>query len=133
MADRLHNRYHLKHYRKDLRNYGTSAEAVLWNSLKCRALDGRKFRRQHSIQNMIVDFFCYSEKLIIELDGDLHYTDAGLTKDGKRDNVLNNLGFTVLRFENDEVLIDLDAVLKRIWDAFSIHPKTPNFFSSKYT
>jgi very-short-patch-repair endonuclease len=65
----LFNRKSLKFYRSSLRNKSTSAEAELWKVLKSKRLIGRKFRRQHSIGNYIVDFFCASEKLVIELDG----------------------------------------------------------------
>ena len=68
----LFNRKGLKSFRSFLRNKSTSAEAALWNILKPKQLDGRKFRRQYSIGNYIVDFCCPSEKLIIELDGDPH-------------------------------------------------------------
>ena len=68
----LFNRKGLKSYRSSLRNRSTSAEAVLWDILKSKNLDGRKFRRQYSIGSYIVDFCCPSEKLIIELDGDPH-------------------------------------------------------------
>jgi len=66
------NRKYLKSFRSSLRNKSTSAEAVLWNILKSKNLNGRKFRRQHSIGNYIVDFYCASEKLVIELDGNPH-------------------------------------------------------------
>lgn len=65
----LFNRKGLKSFRSALRNRSTSAEAALWNILKSRNIDGRKFRRQYSIDNYIVDFCCPLEKLIIELDG----------------------------------------------------------------
>jgi hypothetical protein len=68
----LFNRKSLKFFRSSLRNKSTSAEAVLWNILKSKKLNARKFRRQHSIGNYIVDFFCASEKLVIELDGNPH-------------------------------------------------------------
>jgi very-short-patch-repair endonuclease len=68
----LFNRKSLKFFRSSLRNKSTSAEAVLWNILKSKKLNARKFRRQHSIGNYIVDFFCASEKLVIELDGSPH-------------------------------------------------------------
>ena len=68
----LFNRKSLKSFRSSLRNRSSSAEAALWNILKSRNLDGRKFRRQYSIGNYIVDFCCPSEKLIIELDGAPH-------------------------------------------------------------
>jgi very-short-patch-repair endonuclease len=65
----LFNRKNTKAFRSSLRNRSTSAEAALWNILKSKNLDGRKFRRQYSIDKYIVDFICPSEKLIIELDG----------------------------------------------------------------
>jgi very-short-patch-repair endonuclease len=68
----LFNRKSLKFFRSSLRNKSTSAEAELWNILKSKKLNARKFRRQHSIGNYIVDFFCASEKLVIELDGNPH-------------------------------------------------------------
>jgi very-short-patch-repair endonuclease len=63
-------------------------------------LDGRKFRRQYSIGSYIAGFCCPSEKLIIELDGDLHGEYHKIQKDKNRDSYLSGLGFTVLRFEN---------------------------------
>jgi very-short-patch-repair endonuclease len=68
----LFNRKSLKFFRSSLRNKSTSAQAVLWNILKSKKLNARKFRRQQSIGNYIVDFFCASEKLVIELDGNPH-------------------------------------------------------------
>ena len=64
-----HNLSYFKEARKILRNNSTSAEATLWNILKNSQLDGRKFQRQHSIENFVVDFYCSAEKLIVELDG----------------------------------------------------------------
>jgi len=68
----LFNRKSLKFFRSSLRNKSTTAEVELWNILKSKKLNARKFRRQHSIGNYIVDFFCASEKLVIELDGNPH-------------------------------------------------------------
>ena len=96
----LFNRKDLKSFRSSLRNRSTSAEAALWDMLKSKKLDGRKFRRQYSIGNYIVDFCCPSEKLIIELDGDPHGEYHKIQKDENRDKYLESLGFTVLRFEN---------------------------------
>jgi len=96
----LFNRKSLKFFRSTLRNKSTSAEAALWNILKSKKLDLRKFRRQHSIGNYIVDFFCASEKLIIELDGNPHGAYHKIEKDENRDKYLEGFGFTVLRFEN---------------------------------
>jgi very-short-patch-repair endonuclease len=102
----LFNRKGLKSFRSSLRNRSTSAEAALWNILKSRNFEGRKFRRQYSIDNYIVDFCCPSEKLIIELDGAPHGEYHRIQKDEIRDKYIENLGFTVIRFENKVVFQD---------------------------
>jgi very-short-patch-repair endonuclease len=94
------NRKGLKIFRSSLRNRSTSAEAALWNILKSRNLDGRKFRRQYSIGCYIVDFCCPSEKLIIELDGAPHGEYHRIQKDENRDKYIESLGFSIIRFEN---------------------------------
>ena len=119
--DRLHNRKELKARRKHLRNNGTSAEATLWTLLSNKQLEGRKFRRQHSIKNYIVDFYCPSEKLIIELDGDIHFSEAGLEYDQKRDSELRELGFKIIQIENEDVFLATMAVLDKIKSCFD-HP-----------
>ncbi|HZG01115.1 MAG TPA: endonuclease domain-containing protein, partial [Chitinophagales bacterium] len=91
---------HLKQQRKALRNEPTPAEYKLWFSLRQQKLDGRSFRRQTSIENYIVDFYCHSEKLVIELDGHGHFELEGQLRDEQRDMRLRELGYTVLRFEN---------------------------------
>jgi len=96
----LFNRKGLKSFRSSLRNRSTSAEAALWEMLKSRKPDGRKFRRQCSIGYYIVDFCCPSEKLIIELDGYPHGEYHKIQEDEIRDNYLEGFGFTVLKFEN---------------------------------
>ncbi len=68
----IHNIKYLEVLRKDLRNNLTPAEATLWKYLQHSKLDSRKFRRQHSVNNYIIDFYCPSEKLGIELDGNIH-------------------------------------------------------------
>lgn len=119
--DRLHNRKELKERRKHLRNNGTSAEATLWTLLSKKQLDGRKFRRQHSIKNYIVDFYCPSEKLIVELDGDVHFSGAGFESDQKRDSELRKLGFKIIRIENGDVFLATMSVLDKIKSCFD-HP-----------
>ncbi len=114
----LFNRKRLKPFRSFLRNNSTSAEAVLWSKLKSKNLDGRKFRRQHSIGKYIVDFCCPSEKLIIELDGDPHGDPVRVWNDAIRDKYLEELGFTVLRFENRFVFQEPEFVLNEIKKLF---------------
>ena len=95
----LFNRKSLKLFRSSLRNNSTSAEAVLWDMLKSKNIDGRKFRRQHSIGNYIADFCCTSEKLVIELDGNPHSEYHKIEEDKKRDQYLESLGFSILRLK----------------------------------
>lgn len=118
MKKRIHNKKVLEPFRKDLRNHGTSAEAFLWQYLQHRKLEGRKFRRQHSIANFIVDFYCPGEKLIIELDGQVHFNPVAQEKDRKRTEILKSFGFKVIRFENRMVFDHLDVVLQGIKDNF---------------
>jgi hypothetical protein len=80
----LFNRKSLKFFRSTLRNKSISAEAVLWNILKSKKLNARKFRRQQSIGNYKVEFFCASEKLVIELDGNPHGEYQSTTPAGIR-------------------------------------------------
>ena len=110
----INNRPELREFRKDLRNNSTSAEATLWLSLKRKQLDGRKFRRQFSVENYIIDFYCPSEKLAIELDGAGHFTSSGAEYDEERTKVLNTHGINVIRFENVEVFERLESVIDDI-------------------
>lgn len=118
MKRQIHNRKEIEVYRKSLRNNATSAEAFLWNFLKGSKLEGRKFRRQHSIERYIVDFYCPSEKLIVELDGQVHMNTSAEEYDRKREQELKDLGFTIIRFENKMVFDFLPSVLKDIKDHF---------------
>jgi very-short-patch-repair endonuclease len=113
----MHNKKILKEYRKDLRNNGTSAEAFLWTQLSSSKIEGRKFRRQHSIGNYTVDFFCRSERLIIELDGEVHLNATAEEKDQRRTEFLENLDYKVIRFENKMVFDNLQSVLLEIKDS----------------
>ncbi len=115
---RIHNKKELISRRKGLRKNLTPAEAFLWTYLKAKKLGGKRFQKQHSIDYYIVDFYCASEKLIIELDGEVHMNAAAAEKDFKRDNDLEALGFTVLRFENKMVFENLSSVLREIKDNF---------------
>ncbi|MFD2725715.1 endonuclease domain-containing protein [Hyunsoonleella rubra] len=111
---KIHNHKYLEERRKELRKNLTSAEATLWKSLQRKQLNGRKFRRQHSIEHFIVDFYCPSEKLIIELDGAVHFDFAQANYDLERTRRLEELGFKVIRFENKSVFENLPIVLNEI-------------------
>lgn len=114
----MHNKKKLENFRKELRNNATPAEASLWKYLSKSKLEERKFRRQHSINNYIVDFFCPSERLIIELDGEGHLTTNGEEKDEIRTGYLESLDYRIIRFENKMVFENLSSVLMEIKDNF---------------
>ena len=114
MEKNIHNRKYLENWRKKLRNNSTSAEATLWKSLQRKKLMGRKFRRQHSIFNYIVDFYCPSEKLIIELEGAGHFNISQQNYDLERTDKLELVGFKGIRFENKIVFEDIELLLAEI-------------------
>ena len=116
--NQVNNISYLKDRRKGLRNNLTPAEATLWNELKGSKLADRKFRRQHSIGNYIVDFYCPSEKLIVELDGEVHNDAMQSAYDYDRDESLKALGNRIIRFENKLVFKDMEGVLRVIADNF---------------
>jgi very-short-patch-repair endonuclease len=93
----------------------TPAEKVLWNALRRKQLDGLKFRRQIALGPYILDFICSEKRIIVEVDGDIH--DGQIDYDAWRTERLEQYGYRVLRFRNDEVLNRLDTVLARIREA----------------
>ena len=102
----------MKHIAQDLRRNQTDAERLLWARLRDRRFHGFKFRRQTALGPYIVDFACLEPKLVIEVDGGQHAEQA--PKDAARTGYLEALGYRVIRFWNDEVLRELDAVLEEI-------------------
>lgn len=106
-----------KKVRQQLRNEPTPWEHILWQSLKGKQLGGYKFRRQHGIENYIVDFFCPIVKLIVELDGGGHYDKSQKEKDIRRDEVLTNWGYTIIRIRNNEIDQNLEGVLEYILES----------------
>jgi len=123
--DDIHNLPHLAEFRKELRGTMTPAEASLWRMLKNSQFEGRKFRRQHSVGNYILDFYCPSEKLAIELDGSRHFSGEGAAKDRERKAFLESKEIRVIRFENERVFQDLDWVQDVIRDNFRFGPEAP--------
>ena len=116
----------IKEITRKLRSNSTPAEIKLWKYLRRRQQGGRRFLRQHaiiydSIGNehffYVPDFYCSKEKLAIELDGKIH--DFTKEKDSKRDEILNNLGITVLRIKNED-LKDIEEVLVNIKQEFNM-------------
>jgi len=100
-----------------LRQQLTLAETILWAALKGRQLNGLKFRCQHPVGRFIVDFYCPSRKLVIEIDGGSHVQQKAY--DQARTEHLESFGYRVLRFQNEEVLNNLATVLSRIAEATS--------------
>ena len=117
-AYHIHNLKQFEGRRKRLRRKLTVAEATLWALLKSKTLDGRKFRRQHGVGKYVLDFYCPSERLAIELDGEQHFTDEGMEYDQDRTDYLNTYNIKVIRFENDEVFHSPEGVLAEIKSNF---------------
>lgn len=107
----------LKQPSRDLRNNMTDAELLLWKRLRRKQVHGLQFYRQKPILNYIVDFYCPSANLVIECDGGQHFTDDGLEADRVRDEALVGLGLIVLRFDNRQILNEIDGVVEVISDA----------------
>lgn len=101
-------------FAKEQRLEPTPAEAVLWAALRNRQVAGAKFRRQHVIDRYVVDFVCLAARLVVEVDGAVHDLPEQKAWDAFRSTVLVQLGFEVIRFRNDDVLLSLPAVLETI-------------------
>jgi very-short-patch-repair endonuclease len=112
--EQINNRPYLKEKRRELRGRLTPAEAKLWKLIQNGKLEGIKFRRQHSLGNYIVDFYCPKYLLVIELDGQIHFNPVNEEYDIKRTDYINSLGIKVLRFENKEVFEKTEFVLEEI-------------------
>ncbi len=105
----------LKQASRDLRNNMTDAEKLLWSRLRNKQILGLQFYRQKPILNFIVDFYCPAVNLVIECDGSQHFTEDGLEADRVRDEALAQLGLKVLRFDNGQVMGQIDDVVEVIY------------------
>lgn len=92
----------------------TQAEILMWDKLKNNQFKGYKFRRQHPIYHFIVDFYCHALKLIIEIDGKYHESEEQKKEDLNRTELLQFQGLKEIRFSNEEVIHDMDLVLKKL-------------------
>ena len=106
---------------RELRSGSTDAERKLWSVLRGGNIDGLKFRRQHSIPPYTVDFCCLSADLVVEVDGSQHSEES----DFARTRFLESKGFTVLRFWDNDVLMQIEAVAEAICRTVSPSPLTP--------
>jgi len=110
---------------RDLRKNSTMAEKIFWEAVRNKRFNGKKFYRQHPLFHdlkgkesfFVADFYCHEEKLVVELDGKIH--QYRLREDIKRTEILNYLGVKVLRFNNDEVINNLNEVLTKVKINFS--------------
>jgi very-short-patch-repair endonuclease len=102
----------LLQFARDLRKRRTDAGTRLWLLPRARRLGGKKFRRQHPTRPYVVDFYCDEARLVIELDGSQHAEAAAL--DARRTRFLQSRGLTVLRFRNNAVLRETEAVTESI-------------------
>jgi very-short-patch-repair endonuclease len=117
-------------FARQLRNLQTDCEQRLWSYLRARRLFGLKFRRQQPIGSYVVDFFCAEKRLIVGLDGGQHQDRAGY--DGARDAWLKSEGYTVLRYWNNEVLVNFEGVLEdigRVAGVIAVATPTPQTLS----
>lgn len=101
----------LKKLARKLRNHSTKSEIILWKHLKGKQMCGYDFHRQRPVDNFIVDFICSELWLVIELDGYSHLLGEQASYDTIRENRLRELGLNVIRFWNEDIIEDIDAVL----------------------
>lgn len=126
----LNNYYNknLKSFARKHRNESTKAEIKLWTELLSKKkMMGYQFLRQRLIENFIADFFCKSLHLIIETDGYSHQLTEVIEKDIKKEKRLNELGYFVLRFQDEDVIKDIENVRLEIENtikniAYIVHP-----------
>ena len=109
----------LKLHSRHLRENMTDAERYLWKTLRMKQLKGYQFYRQKPIGDYIVDFWCPKAKLVVEVDGGQHFSSQTTDNDRIRDKYLSSLGMRVLRFNNIEVLKNIDGVIEKILENMS--------------
>jgi very-short-patch-repair endonuclease len=97
-----------------MRKNPTDAEKILWNHLKKFRSEGYIFRRQHPIDFYIADFYCHKLKFVIEVDGEIHFSEQSLEHDDSRTGELERFGIKVIRFTNEEVFYNPELVIKQI-------------------
>jgi very-short-patch-repair endonuclease len=104
---------------RDLRKNQTFAEQILWSRLRSRQLSGFKFRRQHPIDNYILDFYCSKAHLAVEIDGGQHAEEENMKRDEQRTANLNQRGIRVIRYWTNYVLENIDDVIDDIYAILS--------------
>ncbi len=112
MSRRAYASKHMIDRARSLRQTETPPEDLLWLALRNGQVGGLKFRRQHPIGSYVVDFYCHSAKLVVEVDGMSH--DDKAASDTARTKLLESQGLRILRMTNEDVMRDLDAVTREI-------------------
>ena len=111
----------LKQAARELRNHGTPAERILWEKLRKKQL-GISFYRQKPVGEYVVDFYCPKAKLVIEIDGKYHLVNQVKENDKSREDIIKNLGLTVLRFSNRDIITNVENVLEKITNKIPLCP-----------
>ena len=106
---------------RELRKNSTLSEVLLWNLLKNRQFHNLKFKRQQPIGDYIVDFICKEARIIIEIDGGQHNEPENIEYDKTRTDYLNNLGYKVIRFWNNEIYENIEGVALRLKEEINPH------------
>ena len=106
-------------FKRKLRTEMTSAEKRLWLRLRGKQMNGLKFRRQHGIGHYIVDFYCPKERLVIEVDGDVHAYGEQIVREKEREDYLKALGLQIIRYRNWDILTNLEGVVEDLFKQVS--------------
>jgi len=101
----------------------TRSEVALWSALRGKQLNGLRFRRQHPMGPYVVDFFCPSARLVVEVDGEVHGTEEGCESDAARDRRIEASGVRILRIPSQLVLTDMGRALRVIGEAAGAAPR----------
>jgi very-short-patch-repair endonuclease len=116
----------LRQKANNLRSSMTKAECCLWKYvLRGKTLKGYRFRRQRPILNFIADFICFELKLIIEVDGKTHHDEEVISKDRNKNKVLNEKGFTIIRFTDSDILENITSVTELLMNWIDNHKSSP--------
>jgi len=99
---------------QQLRKEMTDGETKLWKKLRNHKFEGLKFRRQHPVGRLIVDFYCHEKLLVVEVDGSIHDLAEVKERDEGREEELKNFGLPIIRFTNGEIEYDIENVLNKL-------------------
>lgn len=122
---KLYYENYLKPYARQLRSNLTDAELLLWSRIRRKQILDIQFYRQKAIGKFVVDFFAPKVLLVIEIDGSQHLEDAHIAQDKLRDAYLNKKGLQVLRFNNGQIMLELENVLEEIYRVLMLRRNPP--------